>query len=106
MSGNHPPRFQPFTEIHWIYAAQYKEVSEFFQLIVGLRVFPLKRNVCEMQSTAVDLLQGSSSGLGKGVSIAQVPNLTLNKVQKSPEKKTCSGWCETGCIPSGFWKRL
>lgn len=60
---------------------------------------------CTVQSKAVDLLQGSSAGLGKGVDIAQASNLTLNKVQKYPGKKTCSGWCETGRNPSRFWKK-
>lgn len=61
---------------------------------------------CTVQSKAVDLLQGCSAGLGKGVNTAQASNLTLNKVQKYPVKKTCSGWWETGCNPSRFWKKL
>lgn len=58
---------------------------------------------CTAQSKGVDLLQGPSAGLGKGVNIAQASNLTLNKVQKYPGKKTCS---EIDRNPSIFWKKL
>lgn len=46
---NHPTS-QPLTQIHWNYTAQQKVLWELFQPIIGLRVFALKRTVCEMPS--------------------------------------------------------
>lgn len=50
ISRNHHPKSQSLTQIHWNYAARYKEATEFFQIIIGLQVFPLKRDVWKMHS--------------------------------------------------------